>query len=97
MQEKNKCHSDVLPEKQLQAWVAGTRGVKRILGLERLLEGRHPEVSAFLLMIPVCLTRPESIVESVALLVVVDRTNTEALTASLCHLVDRSKIPCVTS
>lgn len=77
--------------------MAGNRGVKRILGLERLLEGRHPEVSAFLLMIPVCLTKPERFVESVALVVVEDGTSTEALTASLCHLVDRSEITWVTS
>jgi hypothetical protein len=82
---------------QLRAWTARNRGVKRILGLERLLEGRCPEVSVLLLMIPFCPTKPESCVESVVLVVVGGGANTEGLAASLCDVVERSGVAMVTS
>jgi hypothetical protein len=66
--------------------------VKRILGAERLLEGRCPEVSALLLMIPFCLSKPESCVESVALVVVDEGEATEELVASLCPMIERSGV-----
>jgi hypothetical protein len=82
---------------ELQAWMARSRGVKRILGLERLLDGRCPEVSVLLLMIPFCPAKPESCVESVALVVVDGGANTEELAASLGDLVEGSGVALVTS
>jgi len=83
--------------KQLRVWCMSNRGVKRILGLNRLLEGKSPEVSAILLMIPFCPTKPESCVENVALVVVKGGTDTEGLTESLCLLVEDSGAALVTS
>lgn len=82
---------------QLRQWAARNGGVKRILGLERLLEGRRPAVSAFLLMIPFCPQEPESCIERVALVVVKCNANTAELAESLCQLVERSGVAKVTS
>ncbi|MCI0458667.1 MAG: hypothetical protein L0Z62_17025 [Gemmataceae bacterium] len=82
---------------QLRAWAARNPGVKRILGLERLLAGSCPEVSVLLLMIPFSPTKPESCVESVALVVVESGADTEGLAASLCDLVKRSGVAMVES
>ena len=84
---------------QLREWMARNCGVKRILGLKRLLEGRCPEVSVLLLMIPtpLCPTKPETFVESVALVVIDDDANTEELASSLCDLIERSGVAMVAS
>ncbi len=82
---------------QLRAWAAGNPEVKRILGLERLLEGSCPEVSVLLLMIPFSPTKPESCVERVALVVVGGGADTEGLAASLGDLLERSGVARVTS
>jgi len=74
----------------LLAWKAMNKGVKRILGLERLLEGKHPEVSVHLLMIPFYPAKPETCVERVALVVVDASTNQELLAAGLCDLIERN-------
>ena len=81
---------------QLKDWVIGTPGV-RILGLEQLLEGNPPEVSALLLGIPYCPTKPETCIEKVALVVTKGRVNTEGLVTSLCDLVEHSGIANVSS
>ncbi len=83
----------------LREWMVCNPEVKRILGLERLLEGRCPEVSGLLLGIPIyfCPTKPEAFVESVALVVVDDDGNTEGLVSSLCDLVECSGVAMVAS
>jgi len=62
---------------QLRAWAASKRGIKRILGLQQLLEGRCPEVSATLLVISFSSAEPESCIESVALVTAVSGANTQ--------------------
>ncbi len=82
---------------QLQKWMGRNPGVKRVLGLERLLEGKCPEVSALLLMIPFSPAKPESCVEKVALVVMNSGANIEEAKASLCALVEGSGVAMVTS
>lgn len=84
---------------QLRTWMTKTRGVSRILGLERLLEGERPEVAVELLGIPIPLgpMRPESWIESVALVVVENEVSASSIATSLSDVVERSGIAKVTS
>ena len=75
----------------LHSWTAANKGVSQILGLERLLEGKGPEVSPRLLMVPYCLNEPESCVEQVALVVIKSSASTDALGASLLDTIKPSR------
>lgn len=79
--------------------MTNTRGVSRILGLERLLEGERPEVAAELLGIPIPLgpMKPERWIERVALVVVKNEVGTSSIATSLSDVVERSGIAKVTS
>jgi len=72
--------------KQLVDWQARTRGVTRVLEVERLLEGKRPEVPGFLLMIPYSPHDPNSWVENVALVVMNDCADKEKVASSLNRL-----------
>ncbi len=75
---------------QLRTWMRRNPGTKRILGLERLLGGKCPKVSALLLMIPFSPAKPESCVEKVAFVVMNSGANIEGDEASLCDPVEGS-------
>lgn len=77
---------------QLRRWTESHSAVKRILGLEQLLDGECPEVSVLLLMIPFFPTKPESCVERVGLVVVDRGANIEGLAKSFYDLLEGSGI-----
>jgi hypothetical protein len=73
----------------LQAWLETNRGAKRILGLSRLLEGRVPEVSTYLLCIPISPDEVDSWISRVALVTVARKANLKQLGTSLGDAIDR--------
>ncbi|MEM7760173.1 MAG: hypothetical protein AAF298_18910 [Cyanobacteria bacterium P01_A01_bin.40] len=71
----------------LLGWKTENQGIKTILGLERLLEGKNPEVATWLLMIPFIPGIPDWCVDSVALLTIDSSAKQTELAKSLCRLV----------
>ncbi len=77
---------------ELREWVASNVEVRRILGLEQMLDGKTPEVAAGLFGFPLSPTDMTSWTESVALVVVRRGAWDSRLAASLYELIDHTGV-----
>jgi hypothetical protein len=81
----------------LKIWKSHHPFVRRVLGSDRMQQGKLPKVSVMLLMVPFWYDIPESWIENVVLVTVAREGYSVELAASLCCLIENGALATVYS
>lgn len=94
-----KSDNDSLQElaQSLEIWKSHHPFVRRVLGSDRMRQGKFPEVAVMLLMVPFWWGVPESWIEDMALVTVEREGYSVELAASLCCLIENCALATVYS